>query len=135
VDEGRERAKPIFTDPDHVGHPTITYNKGLGRFILLVSSDMVPHKEDSPPEVVDPLEPRVRDAAVRGADPLGARGRSSTTRSAGEGPTTPIICPQMPASWLGADGLSGSLLFAGDYVKRKAEHYGFMTQQFRLVPR
>ena len=23
--------------------------------------------------------------------------------------------------------------FAGDYVKRKAEHYGFMTQQFRLV--
>ena len=41
----------------------------------------------------------------------------------------------MPASWLGADGLSGSLLFAGDYVKRKAEHYGFMTHQFRLVPK
>jgi hypothetical protein len=30
------------------------------------------------------------------------------------------------------DGLSGSILFAGDYVKRKAEYYGFMTQQFRL---
>ena len=40
--------------------------------------------------------------------------------------------PQIPSAWLSEDGLAGSVLFAGDYVNRKAEYYGFMTQQFRL---
>jgi hypothetical protein len=38
----------------------------------------------------------------------------------------------MPANWISRDGLSGSILFAGDYVNRKAEYYGFMTHPFRL---
>jgi uncharacterized protein DUF4185 len=125
-------AKPIFTDPDHVGHPTITYNKGLGRFILLVSSDMVPHKEDSPPEVVDRWNLESEMQLYEGPTPWGPWSIfHDEVRWGGDDHTHYL--PQMPASWLGADGLSGSLLFAGDYVKRKAEHYGFMTQQFRLV--
>jgi hypothetical protein len=38
----------------------------------------------------------------------------------------------MPSAWLGEDGLRGSILFSGDYVNRKGEFYGFMTQQFRI---
>ena len=126
------RAKPIFSDPDHVGHPTITYNKGLGRFILLVSSDMVPHKEDSPPEVVDRWNLESEMQMYEGPTPWGPWSIFHDEVRWGGADHTHYL-PQMPASWLGADGLSGSLLFAGDYVKRKAEHYGFMTQQFRLV--
>jgi hypothetical protein len=38
----------------------------------------------------------------------------------------------MPANWISKDGLKGSILFAGDYVNRKGDYYGFMTQQFLL---
>ena len=130
--KNENEAKPIFTDPDHVGHPTITYNEGLNRFILLVSSDMVPHKEDSPPEVVERWNLESEMQLYEGPTPWGPWSVFHNEIRWGGADHTHYL-PQMPASWLSADGLSGSLLFAGDYVKRKAEHYGFMTQQFRLV--
>jgi hypothetical protein len=125
-------ARPVFTDPDHVGQPTITYNKGLNRFILLISSDMVPHKEDSPPEVVERWNIESEMQMYEGPTPWGPWSLFHNEARWGGADHTHYL-PQMPAGWLGEDGLSGSLLFAGDYVKRKAEHYGFMTQQFRLV--
>lgn len=126
--------KPTFTDRDHVGHPTITYNKGLGRFILIVFSDVVPHKEDSPPEVVRQWNLQSELQLYEGPTPWGPWSIFHNEVPWGGKDHTDYLA-QMPAAWLSRDGLSGSLLYGGDYTKRTAEHYGFMTQQFRLVPR
>lgn len=34
---------------------------------------------------------------------------------------------QMPVTSISKDGLSGKILFAGNYVKVEPEYYGFMT--------
>jgi hypothetical protein len=39
---------------------------------------------------------------------------------------------QIPSKWISNNGLSGTIIFAGDYVHRKGEYYGFMTQAFKL---
>lgn len=37
----------IFTDLGHVGHPTMSYNKTLKRYIMAIYSDVVPHREQA----------------------------------------------------------------------------------------
>ena len=46
-------SKPIFTNTCHVGHPSITYNKALKRYILITLSDAVPHKENATLSAID----------------------------------------------------------------------------------
>src|SRR5688572_18909357 len=41
---------PIFTDSGHAGHPTISYNFALKRYILGIYSDTIPHKENATAE-------------------------------------------------------------------------------------
>ena len=40
--------------------------------------------------------------------------------------------PQIPNRWWSKDGLSGTLMFAGDYVGGNNEYYALMTQSFIL---
>jgi hypothetical protein len=124
-------AVPVFSDAGHVGHPTITYNKPLQRYILCISSDVVPHREDAPKEEVRKWNWESEMQLYEGPTPWGPWSIFHNDKQWGGKDHTAYL-PQMPSSWLSEDGLSGSLLFAGDYVNRKAEYYGFMTQQFRL---
>jgi hypothetical protein len=126
-----EAASPIFSDPGHVGHPTITYNKALNRYILCISSDMVPHRENAPKEETRKWNWESEMQLYEGPNPWGPWSIFHNEKQWGGKDHTAYL-PQMPSPWISKDGLSGSILFAGDYVNRKAEYYGFMTQQFRL---
>jgi hypothetical protein len=124
-------ASPVFSDPGHVGHPTITYNKPLNRYILCISSDVVPHRENSSSEETQKWNWESEMQLYEGPTPWGPWSIFHNDKQWGGKDHTAYL-PQMPSYWISKDGLSGSILFAGDYVKRKAEYYGFMTQQFRL---
>lgn len=129
--EDDEAANPVFSDPGHVGHPTITYNKALNRYILCISSDTVPHRENAPKEEARKWNWASEMQLYEGPNPWGPWALFHNEKQWGGKDHTAYL-PQLPAAWLSKDGLSGSVLFAGDYVNRKAEYYGFMTQQFRL---
>jgi hypothetical protein len=124
-------ASPVFSDPGHVGHPTITYNKALNRYILCISSDTIPHREDAPREEVRKWNWASEMQLYEGPNPWGPWAIFHNDKQWGGKDHTAYL-PQIPSAWISKDGLSGSVLFAGDYVNRKAEYYGFMTQQFRL---
>jgi hypothetical protein len=126
-----QAASPIFRDPDHVGHPTITYNKALSRYILCISSDVVPHKENATKEEARKWNWESEMQLYESPNPWGPWSIFHNEKPWGGKDHTAYL-PQMPANWISKDGLKGSILFAGDYVNRKAEYYGFMTQQFRL---
>lgn len=126
-----QEATPVFSDPGHVGHPTITYNKALSRYILCISSDMVPHREDATPEETRAWNWQSEMQLYEGPNPWGPWSIFHNEKQWGGKDHTAYL-PQIPSAWISKDGLSGSVLFAGDYVNRKAEYYGFMTQQFRL---
>jgi hypothetical protein len=125
-------ATPIFSDPGHVGHPTITYNKVLKRYILCISSDMIPHLENDSNEVLKKWNWESEMQLYESPNPWGPWAIFHNEKQWGGKDHTAYL-PQMPANWISKDELSGSILFAGDYVNRKAEYYGFMTQQFRLI--
>jgi hypothetical protein len=127
-----EAATPIFSDPDHVGHPSITYNKALHRYIMCISSDMVPHRENASPEETKKWNWESEMQLYEGPTPWGPWAIFHNEKQWGGKDHTNYL-PQMPSNWISEDGLIGSVLFTGDYVNRKAEYYGFMTQQFRLI--
>lgn len=124
-------ATPVFSDPGHVGHPTITYNKPLSRYILCISSDMVPHTEDATAEETRKWNWQSEMQLYEGPTPWGPWSIFHNEKQWGGKDHTAYL-PQIPSAWISKDGLSGSVLFAGDYVNRNAAYYGFMTQQFRL---
>ena len=126
-----KEAIPVFSDPGHVGHPTITYNEPLKRYILCISSDVVPHRENSSKEEMRKWNWESEMQLYEGPTPWGPWSIFHHEKPWGGKDHTAYL-PQMPSAWISQDGLSGSVLFAGDYVNRKAEYYGFMTQQFRL---
>jgi hypothetical protein len=126
-----EAAVPVFSDPGHVGHPTITYNKALQRYILCISSDVVPHTETASKEEARQWNWQSEMQLYESPHPWGPWAIFHNEKPWGGTEHTAYL-PQMPSAWLSGNGLSGSILFAGDYVKRKAEYYGFMTQQFHL---
>lgn len=133
-------ARPILSDPGRVGHPTMTWNAGLGRFLLAYSSDMVPHSLATTAEQAKATWHRARQLTiVEGPTPWGpwALVHHNTQW---EGAHVAYL-PQIPSKWLSADGLRGTLLFSGDYsqftkpVKAKESFYGFMTRPFRFTTR
>jgi hypothetical protein len=123
--------KPIFTDSNHVGHPTITYNPQLKRYILCISSDVVPHRQNQSLEQSKLWDVASEMQLYEGVNPWGPWYLFHTEKPWGGKEHTCYI-PQIPQAWLSKDGLSGYVLFAGDYIKRKVEYYGFMTQKFQL---
>lgn len=127
-----KNAVPIFTDPAHVGHPTITYNANLKRYILCITSDVVPHREDASRDEMRKWNWESELQLYESENVWGPWYIFHNDNQWGGSDHTCYLL-QMPSAWLSKDGLSGSILFAGDYVNRKSEYYGFMTQSFKLT--
>lgn len=128
-------ATPILTDPGHVGHPTMTWNPGLGRFLLAFGSDAVPHTNDTPEAVVKATWHRRRELCLyEGPTPWGPWGLVHYDPRWEEEHVAYL--PQIPPKWLSADGREGWLVFSGDYGHYDGQgdqsFYAFMYRPFRL---
>jgi hypothetical protein len=132
---GEHASAPILTDPGHVGHPTMTWNPGLGRFLLAFGSDEVPHTFETPPDVIKATWHRRRELCLyEGPNPWGPW-RLAHYDPFWEGEHVAYL-PQIPPKWLSADGLEGWMVFSGDYGHydgaRERSYYAFMYRPFRL---
>ena len=130
-------AKPIFRDPRHVGHSDMTYSPGLKRYLLAVFSDTVPHVETATVAETKAWEKRTELQIYEGPTPWGPWGLVYNENPWG-GPEHACYLPHLPAKWLSSDGLSGWMLYSGDWQNDhypKREYYGYMTRAFRLVPK
>lgn len=126
-------ARPILRDPGRIGHPTMTYDAGLRRFLLSYSTDSVPHTFTTPIETVRATWDKTTELLLfEGPTPWGPWGLVHHD-PAWEHPHTPYL-PQVPAKWLDEDGLGGWMIFSGDWVAGDGvgDYYGFMTRRFRL---
>jgi hypothetical protein len=122
-----------------VGHPTMTYNPRLRRFLLTFGSDVVPHSYATPRDYARTHWHRQRELHIYESVAPWGPWYLVHYENNWEGEHVAYL-PQIPAKWLGADGLQGVMVFSGDYsiVPRPAGHesfYGFMTRPFRLLPR
>jgi hypothetical protein len=124
-------AVPIFSDAEHIGHPTITYNKALKRYILINFSDRVPHKENASPAEYSTWDKGSELQMYESKNPWGPWSIFHSEDQWG-GKNHTNYLGQMPSKWISADGLKGSILFSGDYT-RDGAHYAFMTQSFELI--
>jgi hypothetical protein len=134
LDENRSR--PVLRDPGRIGHPTMTYNPAIDRFLLAYSTDSVPHTLNTPPEVAEATWVKQTELLLfEGPTPWGPWGLVHHDE-AWEAPHTPYL-PQIPGKWLDADGRGGWMIFSGDYVVPgcQGEYYGFVTRRFTLAPR
>jgi len=127
-----ENAKPIFSDSLHVGHPTMTYNKNLKRYILTIYSDTVPHKENASIQERNQWDFGSELQLYESATPFGPWSIFYNEKPWG-GKLHSCYLGQIPAKWFSPDGLSGYMMFAGDYVNRAGEYYGLMIQPFKIV--
>ena len=130
------KSRPILRDPGRIGHPTMTFNPGIGRFLLSYSTDSVPHTFNTPREVAEATwVKRTELLLFEGPTPWGPWGLIHHD-DAWETPHTPYL-PQIPGKWLDADGAGGWMIFSGDYVNHTGEddYYGFMTRRFTLTPK
>jgi hypothetical protein len=128
-----ERARPVLRDPGRIGHPTMTWNAALGRFLLLYSTEPVPHTLNTPPDVALATWDRQTELLVlEGPTPWGPWGLVHHEPD-WDAPHTPYL-PQLPTRWIDEDGMGGWLLFSGDYVvpDEQGDYYGFMTRRFRF---
>lgn len=124
-------AKPVFTDKEHVGHPTISYNKAINRYILAINSDVFPHKEDATPDAFKKWNWHSELQLYESENPWGPWSIFYNNEQWGGDKHTCYLL-QMPAAWISDNGLEGTILFAGDYINRTGEFYGFMTQEFEI---
>lgn len=132
-------ARPILSDPGHVGHPTMTYNPRLRRFLLTFGSDVVTHSYATPRDFARANWHRQRELHIYESIAPWGPWYLVHYENNWEGEHVAYL-PQIPAKWLNPDGLQGVMAFSGDYsmVPRPAGYesfYGFMTRPFRLIPR
>ena len=128
-----EAARAILRDPGFVGHPTMTWSPGLGRFLLQYSTDAVPHSEDTPLEIARTTWDRRSELVMlEGPTPWGPWAVHHHD-PAWHGSETAYL-PQVPAAWLSADGRRGWMLYSGSYTVPDARGalYGFVTRPFAL---
>ncbi len=122
---------PVFKDPGHVGHPTISYNKGLKRYILGIYSDVVPHKEFPTPQEWSSWDKASEMQLYESKFPWGPWKIFYNEKPWG-GDKHTCYLPQIPNKCWSNNGLSGTIMFAGDYVGNNNEYYALMTQSFIL---
>jgi hypothetical protein len=122
---------PIFKDPGHVGHPTISYNKPLKRYILGIYSDVVPHREDATAAEWRQWDKASELQLYESEYPWGPWKIFYNEKPWG-GDKHTCYLPQIPNKWWSKDGLSSTIMFAGDYIRNNHEYYGFITQSFTL---
>ena len=131
--DDEEKATPIFTDVGHTGLSDMIYNHGLRKFLLSVFSDVVPHTLDTPTNVAKKVWDLHTEMQIyEGPSPWGPWRLVYDERPWGGSDHTAYE-PHIPAKWLSEDGLTGALLFSGDWVFHDKQWYGFMTQRFQLV--
>ena len=129
-----DEARPVFADPGHVSHPDMVYSPVFERYLLSVFSDRVVHWRDTPNEIAGKTWDKQTEFWVyEGPAPWGPWALVYC-ESPWEGPDHAPYCPRIPGKWLSRDGLSGAMLFAGDWTTT-GEYYGFMTRTFRLMRR
>ena len=113
----------------------MTWNPGLGRFLLAFGSDEAPHTFDTPPEVIKATWHRRRELCLyEGPNPWGPW-RLAHYDPYWEGEHVAYL-PQIPPKWLSADGREGWLVFSGDYGHYEGGDrgfYAFMYRPFRLL--
>lgn len=130
--KSEDKAQPIFSDSGHTGHSDMVYVPALKRFLLSVFSDVVAHTYNLPPEVAKKTwDVHTELQIYEGPSPWGPWALVHDERPWG-GQNHAAYLPHIPSKWLSKDGLSGTLLFSGDWVFYK-QWYGFMTQPFRLA--
>ncbi|MDX2195896.1 MAG: hypothetical protein NW207_05720 [Cytophagales bacterium] len=129
-----EQSYPIFTDTGHVAHPTMSYNKALNRYILGVYSDVVPHKENATRAEWKTWDKASEMQLYESEYPWGPWKVFYNEKPFG-GNNHSAYLPQIPAKWWSADGLSGTVMFAGDYTGYAFEYYALMTWPFKLTLR
>ena len=132
-------ARPILSDPGHVGHPTMTYNGRLRRFLLCFGSDIVPHSHATPRDFARANWHRQRELHIYDSNAPWGPWSLVHYEPCWEGEHVGYL-PQLPSKWLDEDGLGGTLVFSGDYSMVPhptgySSFYGFMTRSFRLTPR
>ena len=130
-------AKPILRDPRHVGHSEMTYNVGLKRYLVSVFSDTVPHLETATYEETKAWEKQTELQIYEGPTPWGPWALVYREDPWG-GSNHACYLPHIPAKWLSSDGLTGWMLYSGDWVNDhypKREYYAYMTRGFRLLPK
>ena len=126
-----QESHPVFKDPGHVGHPTISYNKGLKRYILGIYSDVVPHQEYASVEAWRTWDKASELQLYESEYPWGPWKIFYNEKPWG-GALHSCYLPQIPNKWWSKDGLSGTIMFAGDYNGNNYEYYAFMTQSFTI---
>ena len=129
--KNEEKSHPVFKDPGHVGHPTISYNKALKRYILGIYSDVVPHKEHASVKEWRTWDKASELQLYESKYPWGPWKIFYNEKPWG-GSLHTCYLPQIPNKWWSKDGLSGTIMFAGDYTGNNNEYYAFMTQSFTL---
>ncbi len=135
--KSEDAAKPIFRDPGHVGHSGMTYNAPLKRYLLSVWSDTIPHSESATEAEVKTWDKQSELQMYEGPTPWGPWGLVYREDPWG-GPDHSCYLPHLPGKWLGSDGLTGWMLYSGDWIldhHPKREYYGFVTRGFRLLPK
>jgi len=130
--KSEEESFSVFKDPGHVGHPTISYNKVLKRYILGIYSDVVPHVEKPSKEAWSKWDKESELQLYESEYPWGPWKIFYNEKPWG-GKKHSCYLPQIPNKWWSNDGLSGTLMFAGDYTGNNFEYYGLMTQSFHLT--
>jgi hypothetical protein len=123
---------PIFTDPGHVGHPTVSYNFALRRYILGIYSDTIPHTENASVENWKKWDKASEVQLYESVNPWGPWKMIYNEMPFG-GKDHSCYLPQIPNSWWSLDGTRGTMMFAGDYTGRNFEYYGLMTRPFEII--
>jgi len=129
--DNEPESTPIFSDPGHVGHPTITYNKALNRYILVIFSDVVPHTENASADDYKKWDNESELQLYESENPWGPWYIFHNDKPWG-GKDHTCYLGQIPSKWISSDGLFGTMIFAGDYT-RDGAYYGFMAQSFKLT--
>ena len=128
-------AIPVLSNPGAIAHPTMTWNEGLGRFLLTFNTDTVPHSLETPLEEAKATWDKQSELYVlEGPTPWGPFALVHFD-GAWEYPHMPYL-PQIPSKWLSQNGREGWMVFSGDYTTPNGEgdNYGFVTRKFRLIP-
>ena len=129
--KSEDESYPVFKDPGHVGHPTISYNAALKRYTLGIYSDVVLHREDASVKEWRTWDKASELQLYESKYPWGPWKIFYNEKPWG-GTEHSCYLPQIPNKWWSNDGLSGTIMFAGDYTGHNYEYYAFMTQSFKI---
>ena len=124
---GEDEAVPVLSNPGAIAHPTMTWNEGIGRFLLSFNTDTVHHSLETPFDEAKATWYKQSELYVlEGPTPWGPF-HLVHFDGAWEYPHMPYL-PQIPSKWLAENGREGWMVFSGDYTATQPR--GF----YRILP-